>query len=145
MSETQVNTFENLDYKALGGWIVEKNREIQSYIKATNGKWDDDRLTIMNSRTAEIEAAQKKYDQLGTVEETYKRLVAQQKALEEPDPDKRVPFQTNAQPASLEAVIQRAQQATVKSFGELFTESQAYKSIGSHETSRNPYVFSAPD
>jgi HK97 family phage major capsid protein len=145
MSDTQTNTYENLDYKALGGWIVEKNREVQQYIKATGGKWDDDRLTILKTRTAEVEGAQKRYDQLGTVEETYKRMVAQQKALEEPDPDKRIPFQGAAIPESQDAMLNRPNGASVKSIGEMFTDSQAYKSMGSHEVERRPYSFSSPD
>lgn len=145
MSEAQTNTFENLDYKSLGGWIVEKNKDIQNYIKATNGKWDEDRLTILKSRTSEVEAAQKRYDQLGTVEETFKRMVAQQKAMEEPDPDKRIPFQGATIPPDQAGMVQRAQQPAVKSLGEMFTESTAYKSMGSHEVERRPYSFSSAD
>jgi len=141
----EVNTFENLDYKSLGGWIIEKNREIQQYIKATGGKWDEDRLTILKTRTAEVEGAQKRYDQLGTVEETYKRMVAQQKALEEPDPNKAIPFQGTTIPGSQEEMIRRAQTNSVKSLGEMFIESTAYKSMGSHETERRGYTFAAND
>ena len=144
----ETNTFENLDYKSLGGWIVEKNRELRSYIDAKNvrkDKWDDGSIDVINSKSAELEAAQKRYDQLGTVEETYKRMVAQQKALEEPDPDKRIPFQGATIPANQEELMRRNQPSFVKSVGEMFVESQAYKSIGSHETSRQPYTFSNPD
>lgn len=145
MPEAQTNTFENLDFKALGGWIVEKNKDIQNYIKATNGKWDEDRLTILKSRTAEVEAAQKRYDNLGTVEETFKRMVAQQKAMEEPDPNKAIPFQGATIPNDQAGMIQRAQQPAVKSIGEMFTESQAYKSMGSHEVERRPYAFTSAE
>jgi HK97 family phage major capsid protein len=144
MSDAQVNTFENLDHKSLGGWIVEKNKEIQQYIKGTNGRWDDDRLTILKTRTAEVEAAQKRFDQLGTVEETYKRMVAQQKALEEPDPEKRIPFPGATIPANQEELLRR-NQPSIKSIGEMFVESNAYKSMGSHETERRSYTFSNPD
>jgi len=133
--EPQVNTFENLDHKALGGWIVEKNQEIQRFIKASEGKWDADRLAIMESRTKELESAQAKKDQLDKVEVTYQRLVAQQKSIEEPDPAKRIPFQSG----NVLTIPVPHQQASVKSLGELFTESNSYKSIGSHDSNKTMY------
>lgn len=133
----ETSTFENLDHKALGGWIIEKNDEIQRYIKASEGKWDADRLAIMESRTKELEQAQAKKEQLDKVEVTYQRLVAQKKSLEEPDPDKKIPFQ---------GASETSQQRTVKSLGEMFTDSQTYKSIGNHDVGlSNPYRVELKD
>lgn len=141
MADTQVNTFENVPYAQMGSWIIERNQDLQRYIKGVNGRWDADKLAIMNSRMEEIKAATAKKEQLDTVEATSQRLIAQQKALEEVDPDKRIPFQGATIPTNQDELVRRNQQPAVKSLGELFVDSHAYKSIGSHESNNtSPYA-----
>lgn len=138
---TQVTTFENLDYKALSGWIVEKNREIRQFCEASKDKWDDDRVAILKSRNDELEAAQKRFSQLAEVEEIYRRATEQKKAMD--DPQYKVPFAGKESVTAANIAQQqqygRPQEQAVKSIGEMFTESEAYKSVGDHHNQRMPY------
>ena len=136
----EVNTFENLnDVKSLAGWVAEKNDEVQRYIKASEGKWDDDRLAILESRTKELQGAQARLAQLSRVEELYNQTVATKKDLNEPAAH--VPFDNN----SGEKTVTETQGST-KSIGELFTDNKTYKSFGSHEESnKSPFTIHIPD
>ena len=136
METAQVSTFENLkDVKALAGWVAEKNDEIHRYIKASDGKWDDDRVAILDSRTKELEAAQTRLTQLQHVEETFKRTVERKKDLSEPAPH--VPFENQGGEPN--------EQGSIKSLGEALATNHAIKSIGSWEDVRQPFAFSLPD
>lgn len=135
---TEVTTYENLDMKGLGAWIIEKNREVRQFCDSMKGKnWDDDRLAILKSRNDELESAQSRFTKLQEADSIYQRAVAQQKAME--DPNRVVPFQSSQpvdqQPNGRSLTVSGA----TKSLGEMFTESHAYKAVGSHEFSSNPY------
>lgn len=139
--QVQVNTFENLDLKGLSQWVAEKNDEQQRFIKASEGKWDDDRLAIVESRTKELESAQKRLNQLSRVNELYEQTVARKKELD--TPADHVPFENNGGDTS---VTQANGNASAKSLGELFTENKTYKSFGSHEDSnKSPFTIQIPD
>jgi HK97 family phage major capsid protein len=142
METPQVNTFENLkDVKSLSQWVAEKNDEIQRYIKASDGKWDDDRVAILDSRTKEIEAAQARLTQLQRVEDVYSKTVERKKDLSEPAPH--VPFENNGGDPS---VTEDKGNGATKSLGELFTENKTYKGFGSHEeNNKSPFSISIPD
>lgn len=141
MEPAQVNTFENLrDVKSLAGWVAEKNEEVQRFIKASDGKWDDDRLAILESRTKEVEAAQNRLTQLQRVEDVYNKTVERKKDLSEPAPH--VPFENNGG----DTTVTETQGSSVKSLGELFTENRTYKSVGSHEESNKaPFSIVIPN
>lgn len=145
MSEqlAQVNTFENYkDSKSLAGWVAEKNDEVQRFIKANEGRWDDDRLAILETRTKEIEAAQTRLTQLNRVEDLYEKTVARKKELE--TPAEGVPFERQATDPSV--ISDGKTNQDVKSLGEMFTENKTYKSFGSHEESnKSPFSISIPD
>jgi HK97 family phage major capsid protein len=139
--QAQVNTFESLDLKGLAGFVAEKNEEVQRYIKATDGKWDDDRLAILESRTSEVKAAQERLTKLQKVEAAYERTVALKKDLSEPAPH--VPFENNGGDIK---VTENQGNPSTKSLGELFTENKTYKSFGSHEESNKaPFSIAIPD
>lgn len=136
-------TFESLDFKSLGAFVIEKNRDLRAYCEASKDKWDADRLSILKSRNEELEAAQARYAQLQEANTIYDRAVAQQKAID--DPNRVVPFSTGKpsedQPNGRTMTVNGA----TKSLGEMFTDSQAYKSIGSHEFNNQPYKIELAD
>jgi len=137
--QAQVNSFESLnDAKALAGWVAEKNEDIKRYIKASDGKWDDDRLAILESRTKEIEGAQARLTQLNRVEEIYNQTVARKKDLSEPA--EHVPFENTGGEKNITVT-----QGNTKSFGQVVAESKALKSIGSWEDARQPFTLNLPD
>lgn len=140
MSEQiQVNTFENLkDVKALAHWVAEKNDEVQRYIKASDGKWDDDRIAILDSRTKEIEAAQARLTQLQRVEDVYNKTVERKKDLSEPVVP--VPFENG----DGERTVTVSGGAT-KSLEEALSSNHSIKSIGSWEDVAGPYRINLPD
>ena len=133
----QTSTYENLDFKGLGAWIVEKNGEVRRFIEASKDKWDADRVAILKSKNDELEGAQKKYGQLQEVEAIYNRAVEQKKAMD--DPNRVVPFQggqvQGAQPNGQTITVS----GPTKSLGELFTDSKEYKSVGDHHGQPGPY------
>jgi HK97 family phage major capsid protein len=142
MEPAQVNTFENLkDVKSLSQWVADKNDEVQRYIKASDGKWDDDRVAILDSRTEELEKAQVRLTQLQRVEDVYNKTVERKKDLSQPADH--VPFENNGGKA-VETTTDGG--ASAKSLGELFTENKTYKAFGSHEEgNKAPFSIVIPD
>lgn len=138
----QVNTFENYkDSKSLAGWVAEKNDEVQRFIKANEGRWDDDRLAILESRTKELEGAQDRLSKLQKVERLYEETVARKKDLSEPATE--LPFENNNGDTK---VTQTQGNGSTKSLGEMFTENKTYKSFGSHEESnKSPFSIAMPE
>lgn len=139
MQQAQVSTYESLtDPKALAGWIAEKNEEQQRFIKASEGKWDDDRVAILESRTKELESAGEKLNRLQRIDRIYQDTVARKKELE--TPGDHVPFENNGgKEKKDEAVV------ATKSFGEAVAEHKAVKSVGRWEEIRQPYGFRVDD
>ncbi len=142
----EANTFEQYkDPKQLAGWIAEKNEEQQRFIKSTNQKdngWDDDTVGIVERRTEELRAAQKKLQQLNRIEEIYNQTVNLKKDMSEPAPH--VPFENNGGDPNVTKTDASA--GAVKSLGELFTENKTYKSFGSHEeNNKGPFSITIPD
>jgi HK97 family phage major capsid protein len=133
--------WESMDVKSLSQWIASQAENQRSFYKANEGRWDDDRFAIFEQRNKELEAAIAKQQKLQAAEEMYKRTVEFKKAMDEPV--NRPPFQTSTDNGNGQ---QHPQQQMIKSVGEMFTESHAYKSVGDHETGlRVPYSISIPN
>jgi HK97 family phage major capsid protein len=133
--------WESMDHKALSQWIATHADNQQSFYKANQGRWDDDRFAIFEQRNKELQAAIAKQQKLQAADEMYKRTVAYKEALDEPN--RAIPFQGGPTDDSGKPP---AQQRQVKSLGEMFTDSQAYKLVGDHETGlRVPYSISIPN
>jgi HK97 family phage major capsid protein len=138
MEAAQVNTFENLkDVKSLAQFVAEKNDEVQRYIKASDGKWDDDRVAILDSRTKELEAAQNRLTQLQRVEDVYNQTVERKKELNEPADH--VPFENKGGDPNVSVTT------GTKSLGEAIESNYALKSIGKWEDIPAPYRITFPD
>lgn len=130
----EVSTFEqHNDPKALAGWISEKNEEQQRFIKASEGKWDDDRVAIVEARTKELESAQAKLTRLNRIDKIYQDTVSRQKELNEPADH--VPFENNGG-----KVTESVTEGT-KSLGQVVAETKELKSIGAWEDVRQPFAF----
>lgn len=133
--DAQVNTFEQYnDPKSLAGWITEKNEEQQRFIKASDGKWDDDRVAILESRTKELEAAGQKLNRLQRISRIYDDTVARKKELD--TPSDHVPFENAGG-----QVNESTNTGAIKSLGEAVAETAAIKSIGTWEDVRQPFAF----
>lgn len=134
--------WESLDLKALRGWVAVKAEEQRSFYKANEGRWDDDRFSIFEQRNKNLEAAIAKKSKLEAAEVMYQRTVAYGKAMDEPV--NRAPFQGG--PSEDSGADTRPRERSVKSLGELFTDSMEFKCVGSHEFgSRAPYTINIPD
>lgn len=127
--------WEGLGYKELGEAIGQKTEELGQYFKSRsrNGEihMDADEVEITRTRNKELEAANKRYEQLKEVDTIYKQTVNARNALNEPT--NIVPFQNGDQNGN----TQPNHTQSVKSLGELFTESRTYKSIPSHNDMTN--------
>lgn len=144
MEQAQTNTFESLDLKGLAGFVAEKNEEVQRYIKATDGKWDDDRLAILDSRTKEVQAAQDRLTKLQKVDRAYNDTVALKKDLSEPA--NHVPFENKNGNTDISTTNGNGNAKTAyKSLDEVITNNKALKSIGNWESWRQPFVLDMPD
>lgn len=140
MGEAQVNTFEEYkDAKSLAGWVADKNDEVQRFIKANEGRWDDDRVAILETRTKELEAAQSRLTQLQRVEQLYAKTVERKKDLSEPA--EHVPFENKGGDPNISETHGNA----VKSLGEAVATNHAIKSIGKWEDFRQPFALHLPD
>ena len=134
METAQVSTFEDIkDVKTLAGWVADKNDEVQRFIKANDGKWDDDRVAILENRTKEVQAAQDRLAKLQRVEQIYQRTVSTKKDMSEPADH--VPFENQ----NGEKTITETNGGATKSLGEVLSTNQAIKSIGSWEDVRQPF------
>lgn len=139
MEATQVNTFENLkDVKSLAQWVAEKNDEVQRYIKGSEGKWDDDRVAILDSRTKELEAAQNRLTQLQRVEDVYNQTVERKKDLSEPADH--VPFENNGGDPNITQTT-----GAIKSLGEALATSHAIKALATWEKTKFPFSLELDD
>jgi HK97 family phage major capsid protein len=126
--------WENLGLKDLSAWVVDAAEKQQAYFKSNEGRWDNDRLTIFRERNKELEAATARKAQLAETQLMYDRAAEVSKSMKEPV--EHPPFQGNNGSGKTAEQPSRA----FKSFGEMFTESQAYKSVGSHSNGIvNPY------
>ena len=133
--QVQASTFENLnDPKSLAGWITEKNEEQQRFIKANEGKWDDDRVAILESRTKELEGAQEKLTRLNRIERIYNETVSRKEQLSKPA-DGHVPFESTGG-ATTETTTDGT---AIKSLGEALATNHAIKSIGAWQDVRQPF------
>jgi HK97 family phage major capsid protein len=129
---TVKSPWESMDVKSLSQEIATKNEEQRTFYKANKDRWDDDRVTIFENRNKELKAMTERQAKLQKVEDIYSETVAQKKSMDEPAPH--VPFENGGGDKNV-----TVNQGNTKSLGEMFTESQAYKSVGSHESSRAQY------
>lgn len=135
--------WENMNLKELSQFVVEAAEKQQAYFKANEGRWDNDRLTIFRERNKELEAATARKAQLAETQLMYDRAAEVSKSMKEMGDHP--PFQAGE--ASNTGISQVREAArSIKSLGEMFTESQTYKSIGNHDVGlSNPYRVEIKD
>jgi HK97 family phage major capsid protein len=139
----EISTFETLPLKDLVSFINQKEAELLQYDEAVKaqGDYDNARLDILKGKHQELDAAKDRLTRLNEADSIVQTAKAHRQMMNEPDPTKRIPFQTGT-PQNGNG---QQSQAAVKSLGELFTESHAYKSMGSHEVERKSYSVGVPD
>lgn len=120
---TEVKTWERLDSKKLGEFIAERGDAAKSFL-ASHRK--DGQLVMTQAEVEEFRQmneeladAGKRWDMLREVEAAEASVLEQVRKLKEPN--RVIPFSAG-----------RAGEPEYKSIGELFTESNAYKSVGIH-------------
>lgn len=120
---TTVKTWEGLKFNELGVFKDQKIAELDSYFKAhtKDGQivMDADELEIVRMKNQEITDATKRWEQLREADAIFKQTVEAHSKIN--TVDRSVPFIVDDK-----GVVQ--QRGSMKSLGELFTESNAYKS-----------------
>jgi HK97 family phage major capsid protein len=139
MSAQVAEKWESMDLKALSLHIAEKNEEQRTFCNANKGRWDNDRVTILESRNAELEKMVAKQKSLQRVEDIYNNTVNLKKELETPA-DGQVPFENRGSGEPKDRP-----QASVKSLGESVADVKEIKEIGSWEDLRQPFTFNLPN
>lgn len=126
---TEVKTWESLGYKELGAFCDQKTEELATYFKSRtdasgNINMDGDEVEIVRTRNKELTEAKKRWEQLREMDDTFKEVVGQHQKNN--TVDRKLPFvvDTNGGGNGVFAADGKA----VKSLGEMFTESNAYKS-----------------
>lgn len=121
MAEAEVKTWENLGLNELAVFKDEKVAELDRFFKSRttpDGKIDMDatEVEIVRAKNKEITDAAKRWEQLREVDEIFKKTVAEHQS--NTTPQRTVPFSIDG----------GRQQQSMKSIGEMFVESAAYKS-----------------
>lgn len=139
MSAQVAEKWEGMDLKALSLHIAEKNEEQRTFCNANKGRWDNDRVTILESRNTELEKMVAKQKSLQRVEDIYNNTVNLKKDLETPA-EGQIPFETRGggDPGD-------RRNASLKSLGEAVADVKEIKEIGSWEDLSGPYKFSMPN
>lgn len=141
MADLQVKQpWESMNLNAISQAIAEKNEEQRTFYKANKDRWDDDRVTIFESRNDELKAMTARQTQLQKVENIYQSTVAQKATIDEPAPH--IPFENNGGDSK---VTQTNGNESTKSLGEVLSENKAIKSIAAWEEVRQPYALSLPN
>lgn len=128
MAEAEVKSFENLNLTELAAFRDKKIEELGQFFKSRtqpDGRIDMDatEVDIVKAKNAEITAATKRWEGLREMDEIFKKTVAEHQANQQVQ--RSVPFSIDGG---------RTPQQAVKSLGEMFVESAAYKSHrGIHE------------
>lgn len=134
MPEAQVNTWETLGFKELGAFKDQKIAELDTYFKSRtkDGQivMDADEVDIVRMKNKEITDATKRWENLREMDEVFKKTVeAHNKAT---TVDRKVPFIVTDENGHFQ------QAASVKTLGEMFTDTSAYKAMkGLHEHGNN--------
>lgn len=120
----EVKTWERLDSKKLGEFIAERGEAAKSFLSDHR---KDGQLVMTQAEVEEfrqmneeLSDAGKRWDMLRDVEASESQMMEQIRKLKEPN--RVIPFNGGAP----------GQQPQMKSLGELFVESHAYKSVGIH-------------
>lgn len=141
MADVQVKQpWEGMNLIAISQAIAEKNEEQRTFYKANKDRWDDDRVTIFESRNNELQAMTARQSQLQKVENIYQSTVDQKKSIDEPAAH--VPFENGGGEPK---ISQTNGNESTKSLGEVLAENKAIKSIGAWEEVRQPYALSLPN
>lgn len=141
MPEAQVKeTWEGLHGKELANWVAQTQEEQVRYYKANEGKFDDDRYRIFQSKNESLERAQKELLKQNEAEAIYRKTVDAQKGMGEPVDT--VPFQSGGGDPNVNTTLG---DQSIKSLGEVLSENQAIKSIGKWEDVRQPFALALPN
>lgn len=123
MADNEVKTWEGLKFNELGVFKDQKIAELDSYFKAhtKDGQivMDADELEIVRMKNQEITDATKRWEQLREADDIFKKTVEAHSKIN--TVDRKIPFIVDDK-----GRIQ--QPGSVKSLGEMFTDSNAYKS-----------------
>lgn len=137
MANTEVKTWENLSFNELGAFKDQKIAELDTYFKShtKNGQIDMDanELEIVRMKNNEITAATKRWEELREVSDIFKQTVAAHDKIN--TVDRKVPFIVSDGKGGFQ------QASAVKTLGQMFTDSNAYKSMkGLHDGQPNYQV-----
>lgn len=137
MADTEVKTWENLSFRELGAFKDQKIAELDAYFKARTKdgqiQMDADEVQIVQMKNKEITDATKRWEQLREMDAIFKQTV--EAHTKNTTVDRKTPFIVN-DGGGFEIA------ASVKTMGELFTESNAYKSHrGLHESNNFEYRY----
>lgn len=124
MAYDRSNTWESADFKGLGEFLGKKGEELEAFFKShtlDDGqiKMTEDEIKEVRDRNAELGDATKRWEGLRELDSTFQSTKALLRRVNE-TPVNQIPFE-GAQAAA-------QQQPATKSIGQLFTESDAYKS-----------------
>lgn len=120
--QVAVKSWENLSFNELGAFKDQKITELDAFFKShtKNGQIDMDatELDIVRAKNVEITEATKRWEQLREADEIFKKTVESHSKIN--TVDRRVPFSVDGK-----AGFQPS--GAVKSLGQMFVESTAYK------------------
>ncbi len=132
MAYERSNVWESADFKGVGEFVGKKSDELDAFFKShtlADGqiKMSEDEVKEVRDRNEELGAAQKRWEGLRELDDTFQKNRQRLQVLND-TPVNQIPFEGRQ--------VGQQQQAT-KSIGELFTESDAFKSEAAkgHSTS----------
>ena len=137
----RADTYKSMDFKALGGFLTTKREELKTFFdehKKDNGfDMTEEDVKDVRLRNEELSDATKRWEELRELDSTFQKNVEEMRRLNEPDykfPHPNGNGNGN-QPSQ-----------SVKTFAQVFAESEAYKSIAARK--HNPmdqYTIEIPD
>lgn len=135
-TNTEVKTWENLSFNELGAFKDQKIAELDTYFKShtKDGQivMDADELEIARAKNKEITDATKRWEQLREATEMFQKTVEAHSKIN--TVNRQAPFIVS------DGNGQFQQQGAVKSLGEMFTETNAYKAHkGLHDSGNYEY------
>lgn len=121
MPDTEVKTYENLNFKELGEFVEKKTTDLKGFFDEhrKDGELHMTQAEVETARAmnAELDGANKKWEELRVLQEDFKKQVEQNRKMSAPVHD--IPH-----PSGWDG---GAAQPMVKSLGELFTDHDNYK------------------
>lgn len=132
MPYDKTNTWESADLKSLGDFLGKKGEELDTFFKSHTGEDKQIRMTEedvkeVQERNDELGAAQKRWEGLRELDATFQKNRERLRVMNE-TPVPPVPFQGNGK-ASDNGHNSHNDRAPIKSIGEMFTDSEAFKSV----------------